>query len=189
MPLPSITRDSDMGHWRLHAVSKDDPTTIVIARNHSQSEVRDATVLLSINQTHEIWPGGGVYVGERQRPIEVQITTATGQTAIILLHRTNGHHERLVVSGHIEDGRSSEYGWVDLDRGKPYGGNMTRKLRIHVGRDGVLKVIAVANFAFFREQPDGLASGGDVRQLEEVTELEFKIPMFAKPPSYEAVVA
>ncbi|PSS02404.1 hypothetical protein BD289DRAFT_478788 [Coniella lustricola] len=177
-----------MGHWRLHAVSKDDPMTIVIARSHSQSEVRDASLILSYNQRQESWPGGGVYVGERLRPIEVQITTATGQTAIVLLHRTSTGHERLVVSGHIEGGRSHEYGWLDLDRGKPYGGgSMTRKLRLHVGSDGLLKVVALANFAFLQEDAGAGADGEG--GTKELAELEFKIPMFAKPPSYEAVMA
>ncbi|KAF3760279.1 hypothetical protein M406DRAFT_75557 [Cryphonectria parasitica EP155] len=178
MPQPSISREPGMGHWDISTVSKDDPNTIVICRDHSAVEVHFSSLFLSVNESRAQWqPDGCTRLGDQSRPLEIQITTGTGQTAVVFIHRS-ATNDRLVVHGHIEGARHV-YGWRELTKGKPFG-TMTRKLRIHVGADGTLAVLPDTKFTFLLSTEDS---------EQELPKLEFKIPMFAKPPSYEASTA
>lgn len=161
-----------MGHWEVSSVSKDDPNTIVICRNHGSSEVYFAGLFLSVDERRAQWqPGGYIYLGDQSRPLEIQITNGNGQTAIVFVHY-NSMNNRLIVHGHVEGGRH-QYGWRELVKGKKYG-NCKRRLKIEISADGMIKLMPETRFAFL------LTDGSEL----EFQELELRIPMFAKPPTY-----
>lgn len=100
MPQPSISREPAMGHWEISSVSKDGPNTIVICRDHSATEVLHSSLFLSINESQARWVRDGhARLGDQSRPLEVQMTTGTGQTAVVFIHRS-AVNERLIVHGH-----------------------------------------------------------------------------------------
>lgn len=186
-----------MGHWELTQISKDDPDTIIICRHHSVADVDGSTMILSVNKqrtlaSREIW------IGDEAHPLEIQITTGTGQTAIIFLHQHRfSTHDRLVVHGHIEGARH-QYEWKksQLSEGGKKSSSKSSsifgvwaKLRLHVTADGMVELRPqdpAMKFALVM-----LTEGaGGVAPLE-FSLLQFRIPMFAKakPPAYQAAGA
>lgn len=152
-------------------MSKDDPNTIVICRSF------DAFLALSVNETRAQWQPGGpaVYLGSESGPLTVQITNGKGQTAIVFIHNKtlSDQSDRLVVHGHVE-GAKHTFGWRKVGGKLKKFTSLARKLRIHVGADGNIKLTPDAEFYFIA------ADGSEL----EFPYLEFKIPMFGKSPGF-----
>lgn len=83
-------------------------------------------------------------------------------------------NDRLIVHGHVEGARH-QFGWRELTKGKKYGSGK-RRLKIDIGADGMIKLIPETKFSFL------LTDGSEL----EFEQLEFRIPLFAKPPIYAA---
>lgn len=158
-----------MGSWRVSSVSKSDPGAVVIFRNHL-GDGSSPCAFLSVGETGQTpWPHGGyAYIGRENHVFEIQITSGSGLTAIVFVEES--YAESLVVHGHIEGGRH-RFGWRELVKGKKYG-SMVRKMKIHVGADGIIKFIPETKFSFLAFE-------------RELPHLEIKVPLFASPPSYE----
>lgn len=170
--------------WEIQQISKEDPDTILVCRNHDAIKI--PLVALSVDeQRTPITALEAPYrriAKDKSHPVEIQITNGNGQTAIIFLY-IDGAKDTLIIHGHIE-GRRHEYGWRSVPPDK-YAQRLQRIFNLAVTAEGMIVLTPIKRGKF--DYAFSLTDGTDL----QFGKLELKIPMFshAPPPSYQAAVA